>query len=139
MAESLLADGSDDSIRDFAGKTVGDWAEEVKKESEWNATLSRAREKLEKGKIAPNTLRILLFATPFLVLPIGVICFAILPWYMGALANAGLVWGMMTAVNKVLGRHAQKKIIKTPFPTAVFQASAYYVLTTWLLVLLPSM
>ncbi|KAI9024033.1 ankyrin repeat-containing domain protein [Hyaloraphidium curvatum] len=138
MAQSLLKAGADVRLRDQAGKTPEQWAKEINKEEAWRDVVAKATEKQIKGTLTPNAVRLVLFVLPFAVLPLGIFAFAVLPWYFGILGTAGLMWGTMTLVTSLLGRNAHKDIIKTPFPTAIFQASGYYVVFTWLFRLLPN-
>lgn len=91
-----------------------------------------------KAWLSPSAEKSTLFVIPFLALPIAIYCFAVLPWYLGMIAAGSFTWATMTGVTKLLGKNANKKLVKTPFPTAIFQASACYVLFTWLFRLLPS-
>lgn len=72
-----------------------------------------------------NTFRAILFSIPFIVLPLSIFTLSFFPWYIGLLAFAGLMWGMMQTVTGLLGKHAHKVgggvVVPTGFPRSLKQ------------------
>lgn len=138
MAQRLIENGADLRIKDHAGKSLDDWAAELKRDAAWKLAIAAAEAKKRTGPYSQETSKRILFAIPFLVLPISFWTFGFFPWFIALPLVVAIVFGTSKAVETLLGGNLSKEIIRSNFPTAIFQASAYIVLFTWLFRLLPS-
>lgn len=75
---------------------------------------------------------------PYITLGLVLKCLATFPWYTGLPLTLLLCAAMhLTIVNYVIPIPSNDAVWRTPYFSSIFQASAFWVLVTWIRILLP--
>ncbi|KAG0740430.1 hypothetical protein G6F57_004835 [Rhizopus arrhizus] len=151
----LLEYGADVNAKDQTGKTVMDFIREKKLEKIWERAVLEldvfaegnpsqislvGRYPGSRGKPLPKrTVNTIAYVVPFFVMGFALKCLAMFPWF-GGLPLALLIFtAMHMAMTKyVVQIPSHDALWKTPYFSSIFQASAFWVIVTWMRILLPS-
>lgn len=149
VAEKLVHEGANVNVKDAEGRNVQEWAEEKELGDKWEAVIMRnVDNNIGKSKSSNDELTQLgltrgvankcLYATPYLVLPMIFAYFTYLPLIYAVpitlftgyiVMKFGVSYSFLPKRSKV--NHAGDLITKTPFNTAILQASMFWVFYTW--------
>ncbi|RCI05084.1 palmitoyltransferase akr1, partial [Rhizopus stolonifer] len=151
----LLEYGADASARDQTGKSVMDFIHEKKLEPVWDRAVleldvnaeGNASQSLLAGKypgsrgkpLSRRTVNTIAYLAPFFTLGFVLKCFVMLPWY-GGLPLAMIIFLSMHMVmtKYVVQLPSHDALWRTPYFSSIFQASSFWVIVTWMRILLPS-
>ncbi|KAJ3251392.1 palmitoyltransferase akr1 [Chytriomyces hyalinus] len=136
FAKILIEAGAMVDVKDPQGKTPGDWAKERGSYPTYEAAV-RAKEGKAKEPFSPMVRNRIIYALPFLEIPMVLFLFDTLPWFVAIPAVIILV-GLITVyftVRYLLRKGASTKIVETPFSTSIPQASIFYAGVFWLQIL----
>ncbi|KAI7871722.1 ankyrin repeat-containing domain protein [Spinellus fusiger] len=140
----LLEYGSDPCVRDRAGKSALDIVHEKRLGRVWEEALLEASKSgsLDKAQaLHPNVeskkgiskfSNRAIYALPFGVLPAVLKTLSMAPWYIGLpLAFIELATMHLIVTSLLLRVPGPDALLRTPYVSSVFQASAWWVLLTW--------
>ncbi|CEJ00496.1 Putative Palmitoyltransferase [Rhizopus microsporus] len=153
--KKLLEYGADANARGQDGKSVMDFVRENKVEKVWERAVleldvyaqeNPAHASLvgkypgSKGKpLSKRTVNTIAYIFPYITLGLVLKCLATFPWYTGLPLTLLLCAAMhLTIVNYVIPIPSNDAVWRTPYFSSIFQASAFWVLVTWIRILLPS-
>ncbi|KAI9247351.1 ankyrin repeat-containing domain protein [Sporodiniella umbellata] len=151
----LLEYGADVEARDGSGKSVMDYIKEKGYAREWVRAVLELDVALQEkpdqaalvgkypgsnGKpLSKRTVNTITYVLPFFTIGLALKCLASFPWF-GGLPLAMFVFAAMhmSIVRYVVPIPTPSSLWKTPYFSSIFQASAFWVLITWVFILLPS-
>ncbi|KAG1443978.1 hypothetical protein G6F56_010475 [Rhizopus delemar] len=150
----LLEHGADVNARDQAGKSVMDFIHEKKFDRVWERAVLELDVFAEDrndvslvgkypgshGKpLSKRTVNSITYLAPFFTLGLALKSLATFPWFGGLPLAMFIFAGMhMSIVRYVVPIPSPNALWKTPYFSSIFQASAFWVLMTWIRILLPS-
>lgn len=147
----MLEYDADVNAVDQSGKSVMDFVHEKKFEKTWDRAVLEfdvlAEGKQENrigtypgsvGKPIPKrTIHTVTYIAPFFTLGFALKCLAMFPWYVGLPMAVGAFALTHIAIIKYLIQvPSHDAVWKTPYFSSIFQSSAFWVLATWMFVLL---
>ncbi|KAI7897811.1 ankyrin repeat-containing domain protein [Cokeromyces recurvatus] len=151
----MLEYGADVNARDQNGKSVMDFIQEKKFEKIWERAVlefdalaednpaQKSRVGTYPGSLgkplSKSTVNIISYLAPFFALGFALKCLAIFSWFVGLplalLTFVAMHMGISKYLIPVMSHDA---IWRTPYFSSIFQASAFWVIVTWMWVLVPS-
>lgn len=151
----MLEYDADVNARDQSGKSVMDFIKEKKFEKTWDRAVlefdvlaeGNPAQQSRIGKypgslgkpLSKRTVNTLAYLAPFFSLGFALKCLAMFPWYTGlplALISFGATH--IAIVKYLIQVPGNDAVWKTPYFSSIFQSSAFWVLVTWMWVLVPS-
>ncbi|KAI8975041.1 hypothetical protein BDF20DRAFT_914030 [Mycotypha africana] len=151
----MLEYNADVNARDQSGKGVMDFIHEKKFDAIWNRAVlefdALAEDDPEKSKrvgqypgslgkpLSKRVVNSIAYIAPFISLGFALKCLAMVSWYVGLpLAIATFAVTHMGIVKYLIQVPSHDAVWKTPYFSSIFQASAFWVLITWMWIVLPS-
>ncbi|KAI8384444.1 uncharacterized protein BYT42DRAFT_562562 [Radiomyces spectabilis] len=151
----LLEHGADPHARDQSGKSVMDFVHEKKLERVWDRAVLEfdvmAEDKPQlasrigqypgsKGHhLSKRKLNTIIYFAPFVMLFMALKTLSLFPWYAGLpLAVFEFMAIHIMIVKYLIPVPSNDALWKTPYFSAIFQSSAFWVLLTWAFVVLPA-
>ncbi|KAG9290695.1 hypothetical protein G9A89_011658 [Geosiphon pyriformis] len=133
----LLEAGADIDAKEEHGKTPADMAREMKAVKIWERALSESgRKKGSKAKpylFDQRTTHTIIYFLPFIILPMTLQTLSHFPWFIGLPFAIAEFMGCHFAIFRILIRaKIQDAMMRTPYFTSIFQASAFWVAITWI-------
>ncbi|KAL1920636.1 uncharacterized protein VTP21DRAFT_1013 [Calcarisporiella thermophila] len=134
----LLEAGSDVTMRDANGKTPADLAIEMKRTKVWERSLKETGRDVKTAKIAPVYLskrvsNTITYFLPFFLLFVMFQTLSSLPWYIGLPVMIFEYIGCYFFIIRFLAHgHGALAVMKSPWLSAIFQASAFWTGVTWI-------
>ncbi|KAI9485347.1 MAG: DHHC palmitoyltransferase-domain-containing protein [Benjaminiella poitrasii] len=151
----MLEYGADVDAKDQNGKSVMDFIHEKKFEKIWNRAVmefdvlaeENPSQKVRVGKypgspgkpLSKRTVNTITYLAPFFSLGFALKCVAMFPWYIGL--PSALFTFIVTHIgiaNYLIQVPSHDAIWRTPYFSSIFQSSAFWVVVTWMWVLVPS-
>ncbi|RIA97923.1 hypothetical protein C1645_751171 [Glomus cerebriforme] len=133
----LIEAGADVNATEDNGKTPADLAREMKSEKVWNRALNESG-RTKSGKRKPylfgrQATHAIIYFIPFFVLFLAFQTLIQYPWFIGLpLAIGEFVVFHILIVKVLIRAHVPDAMMRTPYFTSLFQASAFWVGVTWL-------
>ncbi|GAN10451.1 palmitoyltransferase akr1 [Mucor ambiguus] len=152
----MLEYDADVNARDQTGKSVMDFIHEKKFERIWDRAVLEFDELAEgnpaqearigqypgsKGKplSKKRTVNTVAYLAPFISLGLALKCLAMFPWYAGLpLALMSFAVTHIGIIKYLIQVPSHDAVWKTPYFSSIFQSSAFWVVVTWMFVLVPS-
>ncbi|KAG0224280.1 palmitoyltransferase akr1 [Actinomortierella wolfii] len=137
----ILAEGADVHAKDRNGKTPIDMIQELKGQSVWERALSDAElgpdGKSPRMAFNKKTTYTIIYFVPFVCLFLLLEFIVWFPWYIAApLAVVTFLTGYTGSIKFLLRTKTPNHMLKTPYYTAVFQASAIFIGVNWAIFIL---
>ncbi|KAG0163615.1 palmitoyltransferase akr1 [Apophysomyces sp. BC1015] len=151
----ILEQGGDPAARNNLGKSVMDYVEEKKLENVWNRAVlefdvfAEGKPDQEsrigtypgsRGKqMSKRNTNSIIYILPFIVLGLAFKTLSLVPWYTGLpLALLEFMAMHVGIVKYLVTVPSHDGLWRTPYFSSIFQASAFWVLVTWAVVLVPA-
>ncbi|CAG8476478.1 8423_t:CDS:2 [Diversispora eburnea] len=133
----LIESGSDINAKEDNGKTPADIAQEMKSDKVWERSLSEAGRKNDgKRKLylfEKKTAFAIIYLIPFFTLFAGLQTLSHYSWLIGLPLAVAEFFAFHMLIMKVLIRaKLPDALMRTPYFTSLFQASAFWVGVTWI-------
>ncbi|KAG0306309.1 palmitoyltransferase akr1 [Dissophora globulifera] len=137
----ILKAGADVYAGDKSGKTPVDMIKELKGTAIWEKALSDAKlasdGKTRRSLFDRKTTHTIIYFIPYVTLFCTLELMALFPWFIALpLAVAQFLLGHIGAIKFLLRTRTPNDMLQTPYYTAVFQATAFWVGYTWIRYLL---
>ncbi|KAI9490611.1 DHHC palmitoyltransferase-domain-containing protein [Zychaea mexicana] len=146
----MLEYGADVNAKDQSGKSVMDFVHEKKLERIWNRAvlefdvMAEGNPTMESrvgrypGSIgrpmSKRTINTIVYFAPFITLGTALKTLSMVPWYAGLpLALLQFVGMHVSIIKYLIPAPSHDALWKTPYFSCIFQASAFWVLVTWLM------
>ncbi|KAJ1660138.1 palmitoyltransferase akr1 [Dispira simplex] len=140
--EALLRRGADPDAQDLKGKTPLDISREVGVVKMYDTVLHKVRKEDPRHqlRIAGHTLTdIAAYLIPYAMVYIFLKTLALFPWFVGLPLSLILLLLFHVGIVRYLLRASNHSMIhKSPYFTAVFQATLVFTIITWIRVILPN-
>ncbi|POG63213.1 palmitoyltransferase [Rhizophagus irregularis DAOM 181602=DAOM 197198] len=133
----LIEAGADIDAKENNGKTPADLAQEMSSEKIWHRALSESG-RTKSGKrgsylFGRQATHAIIYSIPFFVLFLAFQTLARYPWFIGLpLAIGEFVVFHILIVKVLIKAQVPDAMMRTPYFTSIFQASAFWVGVTWL-------
>ncbi|KAI8350886.1 ankyrin repeat-containing domain protein, partial [Choanephora cucurbitarum] len=136
----MLEYGADVNARDQNGKSVMDFIKEKKFERVWDRAVLEFDVLAEGNPAQQDRIgKYPAYIVPFITLGFALKCLAMFSWYAGLpLATMCFAITHISIVKYLVQVPSNDAVWKLPYFSSVFQSSAFWVVVTWLWVLVPS-
>ncbi|KAG0216546.1 palmitoyltransferase akr1 [Mortierella sp. GBA30] len=133
----VLKAGADVNAGDKSGKTPVDMIKELKGTMIWEKALSDAKlssdGKSRRTPFEKKTTNTIIYFIPYVTLFFTLELMVLFPWYIAIpLAIAQFLLGHIGAIKFLLRTRTPNDMLQTPYYTAVFQSTAFWVGVIWL-------
>lgn len=133
----ILKAGADVKAGDKSGKTPVDMIKELKGNVIWEKALSDAKlssdGQTRRTPFDKKTTHTIIYFIPYVTLFFTLELMVLFPWYIALpLAVAQFLAGHLGSVKFLLRTKTPNDMLQTPYYTAVFQSTAFWVGYTWL-------
>ncbi|KAF9117062.1 palmitoyltransferase akr1 [Mortierella sp. AM989] len=133
----ILKAGADVRAGDRSGKTPVDMIKELKGTMIWEKALSDAKLSNDglsrRSRFDKKTTNTIIYFIPYVTLFFILELMVLFPWFVAIpLAVAQFLFGHIGAIKFLLRTKTPSDMLQTPYYTAVFQSTAFWVGYTWL-------
>ncbi|KAG0262825.1 palmitoyltransferase akr1 [Mortierella polycephala] len=133
----ILKAGADINAGDRSGKTPVDMIKELKGTMIWEKALSDAKlssdGQTRRTPFDKKTTNTIIYFIPYVTLFFTLELMVLFPWYIAfPLAIAQFLFGHVGAIKFLLRTRTPNDMLQTPYYTAVFQSTAFWVGFVWL-------
>ncbi|GJJ78834.1 palmitoyltransferase ZDHHC13/17 [Entomortierella parvispora] len=133
----ILKAGGDVKAGDKSGKTPVDMIKELKGTTIWQRALSDAKlsddGQSRRSRFEKKTTNTIIYFIPYVTLFFTLELMVLFPWYIALpLAVGQFLVGHIGSVKFLLRTKTPNDMLQTPYYTAVFQASAFWIGVIWI-------